>query len=837
MERLPIDGVLAELSALLGGHGCVVLRAATGAGKTTRVPPALLRQGVAADKRVLLLQPRRVAARAAAARMAAENGWTVGGEVGYQVRFEDRVGDRTRIAVVTEGILLRRLHDDPFLQDVGVVIFDEFHERNLNSDLALGMVRQIQQSVRPDLKVVVMSATLAAEAVVEYLDGCPRIEAAGRTYPVAISYLAPSGGEAREAIVVRGVRQVLDGGGGDVLVFLPGLREIRQAKRALEASAERAGCVLLELYGDLPLERQAAILEPGGQRKIVLSTNVAETSLTIPGVTAVVDCGWARSLRYDPRVGLDRLELTPISQVAAEQRAGRAGRTQPGVCLRLWDERRERARPALEEPEVRRCDLAGAVLQLLCWIEPDVNRFPWFERPRPEAIERAQTLLRQLGAADERGVTKLGRRLARLPVHPRLGRLLVEAERRNCPARGALAAALLSERSPFGRGPEAEVRRCGRDYSSRSDVLDQVAALEESEATGRADSAWGSISRAAARSVYRVRDQLSRQMGRRGKRTAEGDPDEALLRSLLAAFPDRLAKRRESGSRRGVMVGGRGVRLADESRVLDGELFLCIDVDGAGAEARVRKAAIVERSWLPPDRLRITTEVAFDAIGERITARRRRYWEDLLLEETAAAIPDTEEAARLLAAAARERWDRVFPGDDASVGGFVARVRWLSGQLPDLGLPELDEAAVQELLPALCQGRRSFAELRKASWLAALRGLLRFEQLQLVDREAPERLTVPSGRSVPLQYQPDQPPILAARIQELFGWSETPRLARGRVPVLLHLLAPNMRPQQVTDDLRSFWNNGYSVVRKELRRRYPKHAWPEDPWSAKAPRK
>lgn len=838
VERLPIDDVLPELVAHLRGHASVVLRAPTGAGKTTRVGPAVGRQGLAGDKRVLVLQPRRVAARATAARIAAENGWTLGGEVGYQVRFEDRISERTRIAIVTEGVLLRRLHDDPFLQDVGVVIFDEFHERNLHSDLALGMVRQIQQTVRPDLKIVVMSATLALEPVAAYLDGCPTVECAGRVHPVELSYLAPSGRERPEDLVVRGVRQVMERTGGDVLVFLPGLREIRHTKRVLDEAAQRAGCVLLELYGDLPLERQAAVLEPGPQRRIVLATNVAETSLTVPGVTAVVDSGWARTLRFDPRVGLDRLELTPISQAAAEQRAGRAGRTQAGVCLRLWDQRSQRARPLFEEPEIRRVDLAAAVLQLLCWIEPDIDSFPWFERPRPEALQRAQELLRQLDAADERGVTKLGRRLVRLPVHPRLGRLLVEAAQRGCVARGALAAALLSERSPFGRGSEAGMRRRDPDYHSHSDLLDQVAALEEFEAADRQDSAWGPILRPAARMVFQVRDQLVRQMGSRRQRTGgTDDVDEALLRSLLAAFPDRLAKRREPGSRRGVMVGGRGVRLADESRVLDGELFLCVDVDGAGAEAWVRKASLVERGWLPKNRLREATEVEFDPVGERVMARRRRYWEDLLLEETTAGIPDADDAARLLAQAAREHWNRVFPHDNAAFVGLVARARWLREQWPDVDLPAVDEAALQELLPALCQGRRSFAELRAAPWLAALRGLFRFDQLQTLDREAPERLEVPSGRSLSLSYEPGKPPVLAVRIQEVFGWSETPRIAGGRVAVLLHLLAPNMRPQQVTDDLRSFWNNGYPVIRKELRRRYPKHAWPEDPWSAKADRR
>ena len=362
--------------------------------------------------------------------------------------------------------------------------------------------------------------------------------------------------------------------------------------------------------------------------------------------------------------------------------------------------------------------------------------------------------------------------------------------------------------------------------------------MEEFEDAGQQDSDWGPIQRSAARTLFQVRDQLVRQLGRRRQR-ADGaeDADDAMLRSLLAAFPDRLARRREPGSRRGLMVGGRGVCLADESRVIDGEFFLCVDVDGAGAEAWVRKASLVERDWLPQNRLREATEVEFDPVGERVTARRRRYWEDLLLEETMAGMPNAGDAARLLAQAAREHWDRAFPHENESVARWVARARWLREPWPDVDLPVVDEAALQELLPALCQGRRSFAELRAAPWLAALRGLFRFDQLQTLDREAPERLTVPSGRSVPLCYEPGRPPVLAVRIQEVFGWSETPRIAGGRVAVLLHLLAPNMRPQQVTDDLRSFWNNGYPVIRKELRRRYPKHAWPEDPWSARAERR
>lgn len=837
MEALPIDGVLPELVGRLRACGAVVLQAATGAGKTTRVPPALLAADLADGRRIVVLQPRRVAARAAAAWMAREQGWSLGGEVGYQVRFEQCISQRTRIAVVTEGVLLRQLSEDPFLQQVGVVVFDEFHERNLNSDLALGMVRQIQQSVRPDLKIVVMSATLAVEPVVEYLDGCPAVQCPGRTHPVEVLYRNPTARQSAAELAADGVQQLWERTDGDVLVFLPGLREIQQARKLLLPLAGAADCELLDLYGDLPLERQQAVLQPGSRRKVVLATNVAETSLTIPGVTAVVDSGLARTLRYDSRVGLDRLELMPISQAAADQRAGRAGRTRPGLCLRLWDERGQRARPAFEEPEVRRVDLCGAVLQLLGWIEPDVEGFAWFERPRPESLSRARRLLQQLGAADEQGITPLGRRLARLPIHPRLGRLLVEAERLGAVRRAALAAALLSERSPFGR-VEGEPRVRQAAYHSRSDVLDRVAALEAYEATGQSASGWGPIRRPAARALFQVRDQLTRQLGRRSSsRPASAEADEALLRSLLAAFPDRLARRREAGSRRGVMVGGRGVRLADDSGVLEGELFLCLDVDGAGAEASVRSASLVERAWLAKDQLRTATEVAFDAAGQRVTARRRLYWGDLLLEEAAAAIADAKDAARLLAEAAREQWEQVFPPEDEAVAAFVARARWLRERLPEADLPRLDDEALQALLPVLCPGRRSFAELRRAPWLTAVRGLFAYEQLQTLDREAPERLTVPSGRSVPLRYEVGKPPVLAARIQELFGWSETPRIARGRVPVLLHLLAPNQRPQQVTDDLRSFWNNGYPMVRKELRRRYPKHAWPEDPWTAAPGRK
>ncbi|HZT82662.1 MAG TPA: ATP-dependent helicase C-terminal domain-containing protein, partial [Gemmataceae bacterium] len=626
------------------------------------------------------------------------------------------------------------------------------------------------------------------------------------------------------------------------LVFLPGLAEIRHTAKALADLAGERDLAVLPLHGDLPPEQQDAALLPQPRRKVVLATNVAETSVTVEGVTGVVDSGLARLLLYDPAVGLDRLKLTPVSRASADQRAGRAGRTRPGVCVRLWSEVSHHARPEQTEPEIRRVDLAGAVLQLLAVGEKDVLRFPWLEPPREATVARAMELLGRLGAVAGGAVTDLGRALVKLPVHPRLGRLLIEGQRHGQPERAALAAALLSERDPFARGLES-AGDAGR-HRTLSDVLDRVEALEEYERDGRTATAHGTLNRAAARFVLRARDQLVRSLrvGQavpdRKKSQAKPDlhPDDAILRALLAAFPDRVARRREPGGRRGVMVGGRGVYLAPSSGVTEPELFVCVDVDASKTETLVRQASAVQRDWLPRAQIAVATEVTFDEEAERVTARRRVRYEDLLLEETPASRPDEEGAARVLCAAASARLGRVLPPDDSAAGSFLLRARCLRAWMPELGLPAFDEADLRDLLPWLCPGKRSFEELRRADWLAALQGRLTHQQAQAVEREAPERLAVPSGSRIALKYEPGRPPVLAVRIQEVFGLRDTPRVAGGRVPVLLHLLAPNYRPQQVTDDLASFWANTYAQVRKELRARYPKHAWPEDPLSAPAQR-
>jgi ATP-dependent helicase HrpB len=838
---LPIDPVLPELVEALRRHPCAVLRAPTGAGKTTRVPPALLDQGLAERGRILILEPRRLAARAAARRMATERGGRLGEEVGYHVRFDRQSSPQTRILVVTPGILLRFLHDDPFLESTSVVIFDEFHERGLDSDLALGMVRLVQQTVRPELRIVVMSATLAAEAVSAYLGGCPIIASEGRLFPVEVQYERRPERLSWPAATAAAVARLHERTDGDLLVFLPGLHEIRQTARHLESLAAERDVAVLPLHGDLPPEQQDAALLPQQRRKVVLATNVAETSVTVEGVSGVVDTGLARMLVFDPGVGLDRLQLMPISRASADQRAGRAGRTQPGVCVRLWSAAAQRGRAEQTEPEIRRVDLAGAVLQLLCLGETDVLRFPWLEPPRTASVELALVLLGRLGALGGEGVTELGRMLARLPVHPRMGRLLVEGRRWGQPERVALAAALLSERDPFVRTLDSVPEGGGQGGATPSDVLDRVEALEDFERTGHCSAVCGTLNRGAARMVLRTRDQLLRSLRQEARSIpVAGVPveaDEAVLRALLGAFLDRLARRREPGSRRGVMVGGRGVRLAPASGVSEAELFVCVDVDVSQTESLVRKASAVERDWLPSERLAAAVEVAFDTETERVSARRRLRFDDLVLEETPAALPDDEQVARVLAEAADVRLERVLPPPESPAGMYRTRVRCLREWLPELQLSPLDDAQLRDLLTWLCHGCRSFDDLRKAAWLEAIQGTLTPAQRQAVEREAPERLPVPSGSRVTLRYEEGRPPVLAVRIQEVFGLRDTPRVAAGRVRVLLHLLAPNHRPQQVTDDLASFWANTYPQVRKELRARYPRHAWPEDPWAAEPERR
>jgi ATP-dependent helicase HrpB len=832
ISPLPITAVLPELIEALERCNSVVLRAPTGSGKTTRVPPAVLDRGLAGNSSVIMLEPRRIAARCAARRIAWERGSQVGGEVGYAVRFDQEIGPDTRIKIVTDGVLLRMLQDDPFLEQASVVIFDEFHERRLNADLALAIVRRVQQAIRPDLKIVVMSATLEVERVAGFLGGCPIIQAAGNTFPVAIRYQQSEDSRPVPERTAAAVLDILPRTSGDVLVFLPGVGEIRRTGQRLAEAASGFNVELMELYGDLPAERQDAVLRTAERRKVILATNVAETSITIEGVSVVIDTGLARVLRFDPSVGLDRLVLTKISRASSDQRAGRAGRTQAGTCVRLWTERSHAARPIAEEPEVSRIDVAAPVLQLMAWGEVDPAQFPWFEAPVPASLDQAQLLLSRLGAVRDGHLTETGQAIARLPVHPRIGRLLVEGQRLGALRYAATAAALLSERDPFvrdqdslvGRGVAAPVRR------TSSDLLDRVLAVEEFERTGRTATSLGRLNSSAVRHILRIRHQLRSMLhDQAGLRPPS---DDALLRAVFAAFPDRIARRREPGGRGAVMSSGHGVQLAELSGVRDAELFVCVDVAADKSESLVRIASAIERDWLPPDRLAVKDQCQFDPVTQRVTASRCTTWDGLVLDQVSVALPDEYEVALILSKAAAQSTAEVMPRNDAPFENFVARLRCLRQWMPEMGLPDFNDDLIREAVNDICLGRRSFEELRNAPWLDVLKGKLTFAQLQTLNEHAPERLTVPSGSKVTLRYELGRPPVLAVRIQELFGLSRTPRIAGGRVPVLLHLLAPSMRPQQVTDDLESFWNNTYPRIRGELRRRYPKHAWPEDPRTA-----
>jgi len=843
---LPIHDVLPEILRQLREHGQLVLRAPTGAGKTTQVPPAILDAGLADSRQILMLQPRRVAARASAARMASERGVKPGEEVGYQVRFDSRSGANTRILVVTEGILLRKLQTDPFLEEIGVVVFDEFHERNLNSDLALGMVSRIRQEVRPDLKIVVMSASLEPAPIAQYLQGAPVVESLGRTYPVEIEYLKQRDRRAPVELAAGGVEQVFARTDGHVLVFLPGVGEIHRTARELEDFARRQGASIGLLYGDLPPEEQDRVLSPSSQRKIVLATNVAETSITIDGVTAVVDTGVARVLRFDPLVGLDRLDLEPISQASADQRAGRAGRTAPGLCLRLWDEVSHRHRPEQTEPEIRRVDLAGPLLQLRSWGEPDARQFPWFEAPREEALDQAERLLVQLGACDDSGrLTLLGQQMSRLPGHPRIARLLLAGHQFGQSRRAAWLGALLEERDPFMRPRPGQPRAATAttvSHHSQSDTLDRLAALEESERSGAVDFPWGTLHRGAASHLARVRDQLLQelkdlQLPTPAVQEDSCSPADLLVQALILAFPDRVAKRRSPGSEKGLMVGGRGVKLAPQSTVRRGDFFLCTDVDAGQTDALVRQASQILPEWLPARSLRTQTDLFFHPTQKQVVARQRNYFEDLILSESPTPLPAGDAPAELLFQEARRQWEQVFPVENEDLKNLLQRVQSLADWMPDLELPRCDDSELQMVLRQLCDQCRSFADLKRADWSSAIHNRFSWQQRQVIDREAPERITVPSGSAIRLQYDSGRPPVLAVRIQELFGLTDSPRIAGGGVKVLLHLLGPNRQPQQVTDDLASFWKNTYPVVRKELARRYPKHPWPEDPLAAKAIRK
>jgi len=774
---LPIDSHLDLIVGHVRRAKAAVVTAAPGAGKTTRVPPVL-----AADGPVILLQPRRVAARAIAARIADERGWTLGREVGWQVRFERRFGAETRLLVVTEGILTARLQSDPLISGFTTVILDEFHERSVHADLAIALARQAWRA-RDDLRLVVMSATLDSQAVSAFLDACPVIEVPGRLHPIEISY-APGQPVADAAADVLGATD------GQVLCFLPGAPEIRRAVTELQQRVPH-DVEVVPLHGSLDAEAQDAALRPAPRRRIIVATNIAETSLTVPGVTAVIDSGVHKVARYDAERGIDSLDTERITADAADQRAGRAGRLAPGVARRLWNAR-DRLRPH-REPEIHRIDLSGTVLDVIAW-GGDPRTLEWFERPDEDAIGAALALLERLGLVDERNcLTDVGEQVHRLPLHPRLARMLVAA----AGARQiAQACALLSERHLLPP----------RLATTSSDLL---SALDH----------WRDVPPHVQRVAEEVERIADRGLRIAEERSAVRSPQPAMSlsesdfrRAILTGYPDRVAQRREPGSPSVRLASGAGATIAPESGVRDGEFLLALDVSRNPQPAtrnpqpaRIRLASRVEREWLRPTGSEVVHR--FDKASGKVRAIAVDRYDALILNERPTAI-DPEAAARLLA----DAWIQRGPRDDDQ-----RLLRRLKFARREIDLPRAVAAAAY--------GARSLDEVDIAKALPA-------DVTRELDREAPESLAVPSGRHVRLEYTDEGTVSAAVKLQELFGLADTPRIGRRREPVLLALLAPNGRPVQLTRDLRSFWDRTYPEVRKELRGRYPKHPWPEDPWTA-----
>jgi ATP-dependent helicase HrpB len=834
---LPIFDIERRLIDTLRAQKRLVLTAPTGSGKSTQVPQMLLDAGLLGARQVVILQPRRLATRMLARWVAEARGAKLGGEVGYQMRLDNVTSPATRICYATEGVVLRRMLAAPELKDVAALIFDEFHERHLYGDITLARALEIQASTRPDLIIIVMSATLEVAAVEKYLAPCAVLSSEGRAYPVAIDYLSKPAANAPVWDLAVGElhRLVTAETEGDALVFMPGAYEIGRTIDAARSALGRDFTVL-PLHGELPPREQDAAVARTDKRKVVVATNVAETSLTIDGVRLVVDSGLARMPRYDPYRGINTLLIEKISRASADQRAGRAGRTAPGRCLRLWTAHEHAGRAAQEVPEVRRLDLAEVILTLKAAGVADLKSFRWLEPPEPRALERAETLLADLGALDPGGaITALGRRMLAFPAHPRYARMLIAAGDYGCVPSVALIAALTQGRDLLLRRPGegAQEHFAG---GGDSDFFVLMRAWRHAEKSGfdAERCRRAGINAPAARQVGPVMEQFLRIAREEHLDVAEktAAPD-AIRRCVLLGFSDHLARRIGSSERCDLVHGRRGV-LARESAV-KAQLFVASEIReverGAARERNLNVilslATAVEKAWLRelfPTDVRQVRAVVFDAALKRVLARSETRFRDLAIDEQAAGDATPDEAAPILAreiAAGRlplEEWD------DA-VDEWILRVNRLRDWMPELELPAIGAAEREEIVAHLCHGAVSYAEVRNRPVLPVVKSWLSRAQQAAVDEYAPERIKLPGGRSAKIDYTADAPPTIAARIQDLYGVRDGFWLADRRVPVRIQILAPSNRPLQVTDNLALFWRETYPKLKPQLQRRYPKHEW------------
>jgi ATP-dependent helicase HrpB len=855
----PIQALLPQVRSSLAAHPRLVLEAPPGAGKTTQVPLALLDEDWLDGRKIIMLEPRRVAARAAAGFMAQQLGEAAGETVGYRIRFENKISARTRIEVVTEGILTRMIQDDPMLEGVGAILFDEFHERHLSADLGLALALDVQAQLREDLRIVVMSATLDGEKLARFLEA-PRLSSEGRSYPVEIDHFPARRDESLELQTRRAIEHALQAHPGDVLVFLPGQREIAKVEAAiahllpplrrqgrvgeglssgggvLDATAPPSNpvsstgqalplpspgeeLVILPLHGELPVERQSEALQPDpqGRRRVVLATNVAESSVTLPGVRVVIDAGLAREPRYDPNSGFARLEVVNISRASADQRAGRAGRVAEGWAYRLWPQS-QRLEPQ-RRPEIAQVELASLALELAAW-GSDALRFA--DPPPPGALAAARDLLRRLGGLSEsNAITSLGKRMLALGTHPRLAAMLLSARSQEDRALACDLAALVEARDPLRSGSDALAARWRALAAFRS---------------GRAPSD-------ANRSGLAAIDAAAKQWRRRIRVDAVPPATIEAHRLgdlLLHAFPDRIAHQHITDPRRYQLANGRMARLFDDSALFGEPWLVANELRYEAKDGLIQRAAPLDEKVLRgefPERFINEDAVRWDASRFALVAQRESRFDQIVLESKPAGRVDPERAAAALTGAVRELGLSSLSWSESSQQ-WRERVRCLREWMPELALPDLSDEALlanldEWLLPAF-SGKTRLDALDEEALAGALKSSLDWSLRQRIDQLAPTRMTVPSGMERRIEYAHGQSPVLAVKLQELFGMADTPRIADGRVPLTLHLLSPGGRPLQVTQDLRGFWERTYPEVKKEMKGRYPRHPWPDDPWSAKA---
>jgi len=850
-ERLPIYDIEPGIVTALRSTRRLVLQAPTGSGKSTQVPQILLKHDLLSGGQAVILQPRRLAARLLASRVAQELGVELGREVGYQVRFENVTTASTRIKFETEGILLRQMIQDPALSGICALIFDEFHERHLYGDITLARALDIQEQSRPDLLLIVMSATLNAGTLEEYLAPGTFISSAGRTFPVSVEYLPKRIGANGPAIwdLAADAFSASARDGGDVLIFMPGGYEIQRTLEALRQRPQSKGYLLLPLHGELPPKDQDAAVARYDRPKVVVTTNVAETSITIDGVRLVIDGGLARIPRYDPNRGINTLLVERISQASAEQRAGRAGRTEPGRCIRLWSQAEHSERALRELPEVKRLDLSEVVLTLKASGVEDLHAFRWLEAPTDAALKHAEQLLLDLGALERSStphtsITDLGRRMLAFPVHPRYARMLIAADAFGCVYQACLVAALTQGRDVLLRNPNKEVVAAREDLFGTTDktaTSDLLVLLRAWEYAWRnhfriEDMRGVGIHAIAARQVAPLFEQflrIAKQQGLSAEPTAaDEEGEDALRKCILIGFSDRVARRMDEGQPRCELVHGRRGMLARESIVRESPLIVVAEVQEIGGKPGdvntvLSFATAIEIEWLRelfPKDLHTETRVVFDTVTMRVRADEVLRFRDLAVTSRRVEPAPADAAARLLAEeilAGRLR----LPKWDHGVEQWILRLNRLGGWCPELGLPTIGTEERRHIIEQLCHGASGYKDLKDREVKSVVKSWLSSGQHNVLDRQAPERAALTNGRTPKITYEAEGPPFIALRIQELFGVAKTPCIAEGRVPLSVHILAPSMRPVQVTQDLASFWREHYPRIKSEMQRKYPKHEW------------